>query len=134
MKRLQPGDRVLLTKVPDFDQKKLPEDDGLSTAAVLQKIIAEQPVVRIDHIDEYGQPWFSVELEIDGEISTHTLALMDEDSWEKVGAKRQFSNPEQQALADQIDALLDKHSEAYDALAKESEQLYDAQKRLEKKI
>ena len=53
------------------------------TADSIERIIASDPIVTIDEIDEYGCPWFSAELVAnDGTIEYHYLNIMDDESWE----------------------------------------------------
>lgn len=141
MKReeLKIGDRVILTKIPKSDlderekQKQSWQEDVFCMANVLEHIIEQYPIVTIEDIDEYGNPWFSSEIQVNGEIQNHTLALMDDVSWEKIWDMKKFDNPEQQALSDQIEAVLEKYFKEYNELADESEKLYDARQKLEEK-
>ena len=86
--KLRVGDRVRLLAVPaaDLAQRTREIRDGLDdagcTADTIERILAEQPIVTISSIDEYGSPWFEVELrQDDGEIAYHSIAIMDDDSW-----------------------------------------------------
>lgn len=131
---LKIGDRILLTQIPAFDlASKSDEPDSLNTVEIIRILIDQQSVVIIDHIDEYGNPWFSADIEISGEVQHHTLAIMDDDYWVAIDAKRAFDDPELQRISDQIDATLNAHASSYDALAEESERLFDAKQRLEQK-
>lgn len=57
------------------------EDAGW-TADTIERIIAQDPVVTISSIDEYGLPWFDYELKSSsGEIDHHSLAIMEDESW-----------------------------------------------------
>ena len=53
------------------------------TADTIERIIATRAVVTIDRIDEYGAPWFEVELSGGGGIEHHSLMILDDDSWER---------------------------------------------------
>ena len=87
--KLKIGDRIRILKVPncDLEQRKHEiakglEDDGW-TANTIEGIIAQDPVVTISMIDEYGQGWFEYQLITeDGQIEEHWIAIMDDDSWE----------------------------------------------------
>ncbi len=86
--KLRVGDRIRLLSVPtaDLAQRERELRDGLadagSTADTIERIVTQQPVVTISHIDEYGSPWFDVELvRRDGDIARHSIAVMDDDSW-----------------------------------------------------
>ena len=87
--KLKPGDRIRLLAVPELDllQREREIRDGLDdagwTADTLERILAQDPVVVISQIDEYGQPWFEYDLKDDsGEIEEHSIAIMEEASWE----------------------------------------------------
>jgi len=86
--KLRVGDRIRLLAVPsaDLSQREREIRDGLEdagwTADTIERILAQQPIVTISSIDEYGSPWFEVELtENDGQIAHHSIAIMDDDSW-----------------------------------------------------
>ncbi|MCV6636477.1 hypothetical protein [Candidatus Albibeggiatoa sp. nov. NOAA] len=142
--QLQVGDSIRILKVPkaDLDQrerekKTLQADDMLPTATVLETIIQQCPVVIIDHIDEYNKPWFWVRLEVDNEFQQHSLAVMDDDSWELIYQKRSGGHiPVAHQLAEvkkQIDDILDEYEEEYQILADESEKQYSRNETLRKK-
>jgi hypothetical protein len=85
---LQVGDRIRLLSVPacDLAQRKR---DKLTDAAMpgwtadtIERIIASNPIVVIDKIDENGAPWFDVELPGDDGTEYHSLMILDDDSWE----------------------------------------------------
>ncbi len=72
--KLKIGDRIRLTRVPA----------GVSrwTATTIRAILRQDPVVTIDRIDEYGQPWFNYNLaRPNGRVAELTLAVMDDESW-----------------------------------------------------
>ncbi|MBA4105314.1 MAG: hypothetical protein C0485_06115 [Pirellula sp.] len=55
------------------------------TADTLERILSIDPVVTIDHVDEYGMPWFRYELiGAEGVVEHHSLAIYDDESWERV--------------------------------------------------
>src|SRR5690242_17691741 len=82
-RKLKPGDKVRLLAVPDGDleqrrceiQKGFP--DAGWTANTIEKILAQDPVVTIDRIDEYGFPWFDYSLNSGGRVEEHSLAISD---------------------------------------------------------
>ena len=92
--KLKPGDRIRLLAVPESDllQREREIREGLDgwqlgwagwTADTLERILAQDPVVVISQIDEYGEPWFEYVLNDDyGENEEHSIAIMDEASWE----------------------------------------------------
>jgi hypothetical protein len=87
--KLRPGDRIRLLSVPagDLFQRERELVDGLDdagwTADTLARVLARNPEVTIDRIDEYGQPWFDCEAqEADGTLMVHTFAVVEDDSWE----------------------------------------------------
>jgi hypothetical protein len=95
-RQLRVGDRVRLLRVPESDLRQRVEElrDGAEmarwTANTLERIMAADPVVTIDEVDEYGAPWFHCQLVADdGAIEHHGLTITDDDSWklEDVGAK-----------------------------------------------
>ena len=85
--KLKIGDKIKITGIPEEDLKAHANDTTagngmLSTAAVLEKIMTQYTSVTIDQIDEYGKPWFSVDIKVKGQTEHHTIAIMDDDSWE----------------------------------------------------
>jgi len=87
--RLKPGDRVRLLRVPesDLEQRKREIEKGLEdagwTADTLERILEFDPVVTIDHIDEYGAPWFIYKFTSpEGELNEHWINIQDDESWE----------------------------------------------------
>jgi hypothetical protein len=88
---LKPGDRIRLLRVPDSDLRQR-EQELLSsaemaglTADTLERIIALDPIVTINHVDEFGMPWFDYELIGEGNrIDYHSLGISEDESWERV--------------------------------------------------
>jgi hypothetical protein len=85
---LRVGDRIRLLTVPACDLAQRAREiatradmAGL-TADTIERIIATQPVVTIDRIDEYGAPWFDVVLDGSDGVEYHSLTILDDDSWE----------------------------------------------------
>jgi hypothetical protein len=90
-KSLKVGDRIRLLCVPKADLEQRAEEFRRSaqmagwTADTIERIIESDPVVIIDHIDEYGCPYHERQLpSANGEIEHHTLSITDEQSWEFV--------------------------------------------------
>jgi hypothetical protein len=86
---LKVGDRIRILRVPKFDldqrEREIREDvkDAGWTANTIERIIQLNPVVTIDEIDEDDLPWFEYEFKgDDGEIESHRIAIMEDDSWE----------------------------------------------------
>ncbi len=86
---LRVGDSIRLLTVPacDVAQRKR-ELEGHAemagwTADTIERIIASDPVVTIDRIDEYGVPWFEVDLPGGEGMEHHWLVILDDDSWER---------------------------------------------------
>ncbi|HEX4797599.1 MAG TPA: hypothetical protein VH370_27645 [Humisphaera sp.] len=88
--RLSVGDQIRILSVPksDFEQRERERRQGLSdagyTADTIERIIAQHPIVTIDRIDEHGFPWFDCDLEVNGQTEFHSLAIMDDESWERI--------------------------------------------------
>jgi hypothetical protein len=87
--RLKVGDRIRLLYVPkgDREQRERERREGLAdagyTADTIERILAQDPLVTISWIDEYGYPWFEYHLRMaDGAQEHHSLAIMDDESWE----------------------------------------------------
>lgn len=87
-KKLKIGDRIRLLRVPqlDLEQRERELRDKVEhagwTANTIERIIAQDPVVTISEIDEFGSPWFEYWLkDDDGEIEHHSLAMMEDESW-----------------------------------------------------
>ena len=88
---LKAGDRIRLLCVPESDlqQRERELRDGAEmagwTADTLERILNLDPVVTIDHVDEYDMPWFRYKLiAADGVVEHHSLAIYDDESWERV--------------------------------------------------
>jgi hypothetical protein len=89
--RMKVGDRIRLLRVPpgDLEQRERELREGREyagwTADTLERIIAQDPVVTIVEIDEWGYPWFRYDLRReDGTVEEHSVAVMEDDSWEWV--------------------------------------------------
>lgn len=89
---LKPGDKIRLLRVPEWDLRQRERElrEGLEsagwTADTVERILLQDPIVLIDRIDEYGSPWFNYELKAaDGRIEEHSLAIMEDESWETLG-------------------------------------------------
>ena len=89
--KLQVGDRIRILRVPDADLKQ--RDDEVArgaemaghTADTIDRIVAENSIVKIWQIDEFGYPWYEVSLIANnGEFDEHTLMVYDDGTWEKV--------------------------------------------------
>jgi hypothetical protein len=71
----------------DLEQRERERREGLEdagwTADTIERILAQDPVVTISSIDEYGYPWFEYHLRVgDGGVEHHLLAIMEDESWE----------------------------------------------------
>ena len=87
---LRVGDRIRLLHVPEGDLKQREReletevDEPGWTADTIERILAQDPVVTISRIDEYGMPWFDYLLLVPhGPPEQHSLAIMEDDSWER---------------------------------------------------
>lgn len=86
--KLRPGDRIRLLTVPacDLAQREREVANGAEmagwTADTVERIIASDPVVTVARIDEYGAPWFEVQLDGADGVDHHSLTILDDDSWE----------------------------------------------------
>jgi len=85
---LKPGDRIRLLRVPEFDleQRLRERREGLPdagwTADTIERILAQDPIVTIERVDEYGAPWFEYELkDALGEVEYHSIAIMEDETW-----------------------------------------------------
>lgn len=90
-KSLKAGDRIRLLRVPGADARQREQElrNGAQlagwTADTIERIIASNPIVIIDRVDEFGAPWFERELPAsDSEIEYHSLTITVDDSWEFV--------------------------------------------------
>ena len=88
--QLKIGDKIRLLEVPAADIKQRQreiehriENPGW-TANTIEIIIQQDPIVEIDFIDEYGAPWYTSEIMVNGTLECHTIAILDEESWELV--------------------------------------------------
>ena len=91
---LKVGDQIRLLSVPLSDLKQRAQElrDGAEmagwTADTIERIIASNALVTIDEIDEFGRPWFQVELVAnDGTVEHHFLNIIDDESWEYANQK-----------------------------------------------
>ena len=86
--KLRIGDRIRLLAVPACDLEQREREIATNaemagwTADTIERIIASDPVVVIDRIDEYGASWFEVELDGDEGVEHHSLTILDDESWE----------------------------------------------------
>jgi hypothetical protein len=87
---LRVGDRIRLLAVPaaDLRQREREVRAGVEnagwTADTIERILEQDPVVVIAHIDEYGIPWFDYELRrADGKTEFHTLSVIEDESWSR---------------------------------------------------
>lgn len=91
-KSLRSGDKIRLNAVPECDLRQREAelrtknvDEPGWTADTIERIIQQNPIVTIDRIDEYGQPWFDYDLiRDDGSIEQHSMAIIDSASWDYV--------------------------------------------------
>ena len=85
---LKIGDKIRLLRVPKGDlaqrKREIAKNQEMAgwTANILELIITGNPIVEIDSIDDYGQPWFTCNLLVDGVEEQHTLAITEDESWE----------------------------------------------------
>jgi len=86
---LRVGDRIRLLAVPAGDlaqrEREIAEKAELPgwTADTIERILRTDPVVTIDRICDAGHPWFDYTFPTnDGTRDEHTLAILDDDSWE----------------------------------------------------
>ncbi|MFO0924345.1 MAG: hypothetical protein U0905_17860 [Pirellulales bacterium] len=88
---LRVGDYIRILRVSDADlqqrEGELARGAEMAgyTADTIDRIIAENPVVKIWQIDAFGYPWYEVTLIADdGEEEHHMLLIYDDSTWEKV--------------------------------------------------
>ena len=86
---LKQGDRIRILAIPAADSAQaaaaMRRGDPLAqwTMRILQRLADRKDIVRIDTIDEYGQPWFSYHFRNKrGAWEYHTVAVMESASWE----------------------------------------------------
>ena len=89
-KLLKPGDYIQILRVPDNDLRQRKHEIANHaelagwTANIIECIILQNPVVRIDRIDEYGSVWYDVELVgPNGNTEYHSLTVYDDNTWER---------------------------------------------------
>lgn len=85
---LKVGDAIRLLQVPKGDleqrdrQQRRGDGDAGWTANTIEQILAQNPIVEISWIDEYGYPWFEYHLLCrGGKVEHHALAIMEDESW-----------------------------------------------------
>ncbi|WP_375753868.1 hypothetical protein [Vibrio sp. HN007] len=135
------GDSVRLLRVPEQDvNDKLSNSEPserLATAKIFETMIEQTPIVIIDQVDEYNQPWFSARVIVDGQFENHSLAIMDEESWEVVYQNNGNSEPPKEheiaKVKVSIDRVMEEFEEDYLKLSEESEVLFEAQEALNQK-
>ena len=93
-KALRVGNKIKLIKIPQIDieqrERELQNKSDMPglTADTLEKILENNPVVRISEIDELGNPWFDYELlDNEGVRHYHSIRIIDNDSWEYLADK-----------------------------------------------
>ena len=88
--KLQVGDKIHFSSVPlaDLQQRESEiergDPDAGWTADTIERIIAENPILVINRIDEYNMPWFDYTFQGGDGPEEHTLAIMENDSWDYV--------------------------------------------------
>lgn len=90
-RELKPGDRIRLLSVPsgDLAQRERETQQGLEdagwTADTIERILARDPIVTIDRVDEDGLPWFDYTFPSStGDPEFHSIAILEDRSWERV--------------------------------------------------
>lgn len=134
------GDSIKILNVPKADlEQRLREparkkSDMPHTASVYENIIQQCPVVIIDNIDEYHQPWFSVFIRENNALEYHSLVVIDDEHWEIVHRINSNNAPPIEHQIAQvtldIDSVMENYEQEYQALAQHSEVLYDEQQAL----
>ena len=87
---LRVGTKIKIRKVPagDLRSEKREKKKGLKdagwTAEVIRAIIKENKPVKIEEIDEYGNPWFRARIKRNGRTEEHYLAVMETESWQVI--------------------------------------------------
>jgi hypothetical protein len=85
---LRVGDRLRILAVPECDlaqrDHEVSQNAAMAgwTADTIERIIATNPIVTVERIDEYGAPWFAVEFNELGGTQYHYLTILDDSSWE----------------------------------------------------
>jgi len=89
--RLRVGDRIRIVGVPDGDGRQRGRELAAKfpyagwTADTLERLVRSNQVVVIDVIDDFGQAWFDFKVpSADGSLEEHSIAVMDDESWELV--------------------------------------------------
>lgn len=129
---LKIGDSLRLLRVPEADLAQRAHEgpraagELLPTATILEYLLRHNPIVIIDQIDDYHQPWFSAWVKTDTDIAYHSLAVMEDDCWEIVYQYQGDHPPPKEHLIARIkrqidDILLDEFEEDYQKLAEHSE-------------
>jgi hypothetical protein len=88
---LRVGDRIRILRVPasDLRQRENEIASGAEmagwTADSIERVIAQNPIVQVSHIDEYGCVWYKTTIiGPDGTEELHSLIVYDDDTWEPV--------------------------------------------------
>ena len=88
-KLLKIGDKIRLLCVPERDlavrERELRDGDENPgwTANTIERVIAQDPIVTIWLIDEYGRPWFECfPIGENGIKESHSICISDDASWE----------------------------------------------------
>ena len=97
-KTLKVGDKIRLLCVPEGDrlyraeQMSLDKKYRTDTADVIEKIIAEDPIVAVAFFDESGTPWYSREMkDEEGRTVWQSLAIYNDETWEIVHESKSIS-------------------------------------------
>ena len=90
-KLLKVGDQIRILKVPECDllQRIQEVADAVEmagwTADTIEQIIAQCPIVKVSHFDEYDCVWYEAKIVAkDGDIEHHSLIIYNDDTWEPV--------------------------------------------------
>ena len=83
---LKLGDKIRIVRIPSlFSKPHYDNGEWEETFALYRQLVAEQAILSIAELDEFGRPWIEFEsTDKDGAKVSNALAI-DDDSWERVG-------------------------------------------------
>jgi hypothetical protein len=82
---LKHGDNIRIVRIPSlFSEPHYHNGEWEETFALYRHLIAEQEILSIAQLDEYGRPWIEYESTAEDGAKVSNALAVDDDSWERV--------------------------------------------------
>ena len=80
---LKVGDRIRFVSIPE-EWNEPGREPTRESMRFMKHMLKRKSLSRVYEIDEYGQPWISARLRINGKVEHHRWAIMESTGWRKV--------------------------------------------------